>query len=152
MTIYTLEKEQVVTANLDQTWSFLENPANLNTITPEDLNFSIISPLPETMYNGLIIEYRISIPLFGVKKWIAEIKHIRDKKSFVDEQRLGPYTFWYHYHELNETASGVRVFDRVNYVMPFGPVGSLLHALFVKKTLDRIFDYRKAKIAEILGQ
>lgn len=149
--MHTLEREQLVTANLDHTWNFLKNPANLNIITPEDLQFSIISAVPEAMYNGLIIEYRISIPLFGTQKWIAEIKHIREKKSFVDEQRLGPYAFWYHYHELTAMKEGVRVTDRVYYAVPYGMAGRLLHILFIRKTLERIFDYRKAKIAEILG-
>ncbi len=45
--MYTLEKEQLVTASLEHSWSFLKNPANLNLITPEDLHFLIISPVPE---------------------------------------------------------------------------------------------------------
>ena len=78
--MYTLEKEQVVTASLEDSWSFLKNPANLNRITPADLHFLIISPVPEDMFDGLIIEYRISIPIFGAQRWLAEIKHIRLKK------------------------------------------------------------------------
>ena len=98
--MYTLEREQLVTASLEESWNFLKNPANLNLITPRDLNFLIISTVPEDMFDGLIIEYRISIPIFGAQRWLAEMKHIRQKKSFVDEQRIGPYTFWYHYSIL----------------------------------------------------
>lgn len=149
--MYTLEKEQFIATSLEQAWNFLRNPANLNMITPEDLHFTIISPVPDTMYNGLIIEYRVSIPLFGTQPWVAEIKHIHDQKSFVDEQRIGPYTFWYHYHELSETENGIKVIDRVYYAVPFGIAGRLLHKFFIKKTLERIFDYRKTKLNEILG-
>ncbi len=149
--MYTIEKEQLVTACLDECWNFLKNPANLNLITPADLHFLIISPVPEDMFNGLIIEYRISIPLFGAQRWLAEIKHIRHQKSFVDEQRIGPYTFWYHYHELTVTPKGVKLTDRVHYAVPYGIFGRLLHSLFIKKTLHRIFAYRQAKIHEILG-
>jgi ligand-binding SRPBCC domain-containing protein len=88
--MYTLAKEQLVTASLKECWNFLKNPANLNVITPDDLDFLIISPVPEDMFDGLIIDYRISIPLFGAQRWLAEIKHIRHQKSFVDEQRIGP--------------------------------------------------------------
>ena len=150
--MYTLEKEQLVTASLEESWSFLKNPANLNLITPADLHFLIISPVPEDMFDGLIIEYRISIPIFGAQRWLAEIKHIRQKKSFVDEQRIGPYTFWYHYHELTATPKGVKLIDRVHYAVPYGIFGRLLHRLFIRKTLQRIFEYRQAKICEILGQ
>ena len=148
--MYTLETELTVQAGLQETWDFLENPANLNSITPPDLHFEIISEVPEVMFDGLIIEYRIKIPFLGRQKWIAEIKHIRDKHSFVDEQRLGPYRFWYHYHEITETKHGVRVIDKVCYAVPFGPFGRLVHLVYIRKTLERIFAYRKIKLAEIL--
>ena len=147
--MYTLEREQLVPVNLDVAWDFLKNPANLNSITPEDLHFTIISSVPDIMYDGLIIEYRVSIPMFGIQTWVAEIKHIREKKSFVDEQRIGPYKFWYHYHELQETDQGTKVLDRVHYAVPFGYAGRILHHFFIRKTLDRIFDYRKRKIQEL---
>ena len=149
--MYTLEREQLVPVNLDVAWDFLKNPANLNSITPEDLHFTIISSVPDIMYDGLIIEYRVSIPMFGIQTWVAEIKHIREKKSFVDEQRIGPYKFWYHYHELQETDQGTKVLDRVHYAVPFGYAGRILHHFFIRKTLDRIFDYRKRKIQELFG-
>lgn len=150
--MYILEKEQFIATSLERAWNFLKDPANLNTITPEDLHFTIISPVPDIMFEGMIIEYRVAIPLFGTRRWIAEIKHIREKKSFVDEQRIGPYAFWYHYHELAETEKGIRINDRVYYAVPFGIAGRLLHGMFIKRNLERIFAYRQTKLAEILGQ
>jgi len=148
--MYTLETEQIVKAGLEQTWDFLKNPANLNSITPDDLHFDIISNVPDVMFDGLIIEYRITIPFLGKQNWVAEIKHIRDKHSFVDEQRVGPYRFWYHYHEIKETKAGVKIIDRVYYAVPFGLFGRLLHTIYIRKTLERIFAHRKIKLAEIL--
>ncbi|MDH3328313.1 MAG: SRPBCC family protein [Desulfobulbaceae bacterium] len=150
--MYTLERHQLVRTSLENAWKLLKNPANLNTITPEDLCFEIISEVPEEMFHGLLVEYRIKIPLLGTRKWLAEIKHIRQFRSFVDEQRLGPYSFWYHYHELLPEEKGVRITDRVYYKVPFGVFGRIVHFFFIRKTLDRIFDYRKEKISAILEQ
>ena len=150
--MYTLEQEQLVNADLERCWNFLKSPANLNLITPDDLHFQIVSSVPEDMYNGLIIEYRISIPVIGVQRWVAEIKHIRQNQSFVDEQRIGPYTFWYHYHELLATPDGTTLIDRVYYGVPYSIFGRLLHSLFIRKTLERIFTYRHAKLAELLDR
>ncbi len=150
--MHTLERHQTVRTSLENAWDFLKNPANLNSITPEDLHFQIISDIPEVMFDGLMIEYRIKIPLIGTRKWLAEIKHIREQRSFVDEQRIGPYNLWYHYHELNQEENGVRITDRVYYKIPFGILGELINTLFVQKTLERIFDYRKEKVREILEQ
>ena len=149
--MYFLEREQVVHTSLVEAWSFLSNPANLNKITPDDLDFQITSSIPEVMFNGLIIEYRIKIPFFGIQQWVAEIKHIKEFHSFVDEQRLGPYSFWYHYHELNEAKNSVKLIDRVYYEVPWSFAGRLLHGIIIRKTLDRIFDHRCKKLAEIFN-
>ena len=149
--MYTLIKEQFVQATIAEVWAFLKNPSNLDLITPPDLQFEIISLLPEEMFDGLIIEYRINLPMFGKRQWVAEIKHIREKCSFVDEQRMGPYRFWYHYHAMVQEGGQVKIIDKVHYALPFGPFGRLLHGVYVGGILDRIFRYRKDKLAEILN-
>jgi ligand-binding SRPBCC domain-containing protein len=133
--MYTLYREQYVTATLAEVWDLLKNPANLDLITPPDLQFKIVSPVPREMFDGLIIEYRIRIPWFGLHSWIAEIKHIREMYSFVDEQRIGPYAFWYHYHQIEEEGGRVRLIDRVNYEVPFSIFGRIIHFFFIRKTL-----------------
>jgi len=35
--------------------------------------------------------------------------------------------------------------------MPFGAVGTLAHRLLIGRDLERIFDYRSAAVAELLG-
>lgn len=104
------------------------------------------------MYNGLMIEYRVGIPLMGKQTWLTEIKHVRENHSFVDEQRVGPYKIWYHYHGIEPHSEGVRFIDRVNYVMPFGMLGSIAHSLYVKKKLRYIFDFRAQAISRLLGR
>ena len=148
--MYTLNREQYVTTTLAAAWDLLKDPANLDLITPEDLQFQIISPVPREMFNGLIVEYRIRIPWVGLHAWVAEIKHIKEKHSFVDEQRLGPYRFWYHYHQIDAEDGRVKIIDRVYYEIPFGILGRILHFFFIRRTLKRIFDYRKEKLAAIL--
>ena len=148
--MYTLYREQYLTATLAEAWDLLKNPANLDRITPPDLQFQIVSSVPEEMFNGLIIDYRIKIPWFGMHAWIAEIKHIKERHSFVDEQRIGPYKFWYHYHQIDAEDGRIKLTDRVYYEVPYGIIGKILHLLFIRKTLNRIFDYRKEKLEELL--
>jgi hypothetical protein len=58
------------------------------------MRFDITSKhIPKKMYEGMIISYKIS-PLLSIKiDWVAEITHIREKEFFIDEQRIGPYSF-----------------------------------------------------------
>ena len=149
--IHKLYREQTISTEIEKAWEFIRTPRNLNRITPDDMSFEIVSDLPEEMYNGLLIEYKIGIPIIGKQTWLSELKHIRDRHSFVDEQRFGPYKFWYHYHEIREVDSGICFVDRVNYIMPFGPIGAIARELYVKKQLNKIFDYRREAMQKYLG-
>ena len=41
---------------------------------------------------------------------------------------------------------GVFVDDVVEYELPFGPLGAIAHALFVRRQLRQIFDYRELAV------
>jgi ligand-binding SRPBCC domain-containing protein len=150
--MYKLHRETVVKTTLEKAWAFIQNPANLNLITPDDMSFEIRSELPERMFEGMLVEYRVKIPVLGIRPWLSELKHIVPGRSFVDEQRIGPYALWYHYHGLEETDEGIKFIDEVTYEVPFGLIGRIAHALFIRKTLDRIFDFREACFARIFEQ
>jgi len=150
--MHILEQNQILPVSIETLWNFVQNPENLDHITPPDLKFVIVNDVPEIMFDGLIIEYQITVPLFGKQQWVTEIKHIIENRSFVDEQRLGPYRFWYHYHQLSQEESGTKMFDQIYYELPYGPLGKVFHYLTVNKTLKRIFDYRKETLSVMFGQ
>lgn len=148
--IHRIQKEQVIATDIETAWNFIRKPSNLNEITPDSLDFTIISDVPDIMYDGLLIEYRIGMPLIGRQPWLTEIKHVRDHHSFVDEQRIGPYKMWLHYHEITEVEGGVRFCDEVHYTMHAGPIGELVHALYVRKQVEQIFNYRETALPRAL--
>ena len=150
--MYILNQTQILPVPIETLWKFVQNPKNLDSITPPDLKFLIVNEVPEIMFDGLIIEYHITVPLFGKQQWVTEIKHIEENRSFVDEQRLGPYRFWYHYHLLTQVESGTKMLDQVYYQLPYGPLGKVLRFLMIKKTLTRIFDYRKETLASMFDR
>ena len=150
--MHFLERSIILNATTDQLWAFLATPANLNELTPPQLQFKILSALPDQMYNGLTILYAVRIPLFGTRRWLTEIKHIRTGEYFVDEQRLGPYRYWYHEHRLEPVGENqTRMIDRVSYQLPFGVLGLLVHKVWVKKMLEQIFDYRSERLAKLFA-
>lgn len=149
--MYALYKETLAETTLDAAWEFISHPANLNLITPDDMEFEILTDLPDEMYDGLLVAYRVKIPAIGNRLWLSELKHIVHKRSFVDEQKIGPYKLWYHYHAIEETQAGIRFIDHVTYEVPFGVVGKAMHALFIRKTLDRIFDCREQRMRSLLN-
>ena len=151
MKIYTLQAKQNIPISLQEAWDFLSDPKNLKTITPDYMGFQILSGAEKQMYAGQIIQYIVT-PVAGIKtKWVTEITHAVDKKYFVDDQRFGPYALWHHKHFIKEIPGGVEMEDIIDYKVPFGLLGQLIHPVLVKPKLKEIFDYRRNKLIEMFG-
>ena len=151
MKIYTLHKKQQLPISLDTAWEFLSNPKNLKTITPDYMSFTIVSEIDRPLYTGQIIQYIVT-PLLGIKtKWVSEITHIEEKKYFVDEQMYGPYALWHHKHFIKEIDGGVEMEDIIDYKVPLGILGQIVHPFIVKPKLEEIFNYRQEKLEELFG-
>lgn len=144
--LYQLKRTQLVNTDLETCWNFFMNPANLAHITPDYMNFRVLTEQPERSYEGLIIHYRMNPVLKIPIRWTTEITHIRENSYFVDEQRKGPYRMWHHEHRFEETASGVLMTDLVSYIVPFGILGRFANWLFVRRQLETIFNYREKVI------
>jgi ligand-binding SRPBCC domain-containing protein len=152
MKLYQLKSKQFLPISLDEAWTFLSEPRNLKTITPEYMGFEICDGADRPMYQGQIIQYIVT-PVLGIKtKWVTEITHVLDKSFFVDEQRFGPYAFWHHKHFLKEVPGGVEMEDIIDYKIPFGILGQLVHPILVKPKLNEIFNYRQHKLEALFGK
>jgi ligand-binding SRPBCC domain-containing protein len=147
--MYQLRRKQLVKTDIATCWDFFSSPANLSKITPTYMGFDVRSEVPERMYEGLMIEYRVR-PLLGIPmKWVTEITHVKDYQFFVDEQRIGPYKLWHHEHHFMETPEGIEMTDIVSYELPFGALGSMVHPFLVEKKLNEIFAHRFKVVDEL---
>ena len=147
--VYRLHTKQFLPISLSEAWDFLSDPANLQKITPSYMGFNIVSGADRKMFPGQIIQYIVT-PVLGIKtNWVTEITHVLDKEYFVDEQRFGPYALWHHKHFLKEVQGGVEMEDIIDYKVPFGILGRLVHPFIVKPKLSEIFDFRKTKLEEL---
>lgn len=151
MKVHLLERTQTIPQSRRETFAFFSDAFNLERITPPFLRFRILTPPPIQMEQGTLIEYRLRLfgaPIF----WRTLIEHWVPEEFFVDTQIAGPYTLWRHTHTFEEISPGMTLMrDRVEYSIPFGALGTLAHAFFVKRLLNIIFDYRAAMTARLLG-
>jgi len=149
--VYRLSSKQQLPITINEAWEFLSNPNNLKAITPKYMSFDIISGADKPMYAGQIIQYIVT-PIFGINTtWVTEITHMVENEYFVDEQRFGPYALWHHKHFIKPIDGGVEMEDIIDYKIPFGFVGRLVHPFVVKPKLKEIFKYRQAKLIEVFG-
>lgn len=153
MGFYQLHTTQKIPASVEKVWDFISSPGNLKKITPEYMGFDITSKnLPEKMYPGMIISYKVS-PVMGIKTtWVTEITHVKEQEYFVDEQRVGPYFMWHHEHKIEAIPGGVLMTDIVSYKPPFGFLGSIANEIMIKHKLKEIFDFRTKAVEKLFGK
>ena len=151
--VHSIRTVQRLPITLDEAWEFFSRPDNLKHITPGDMGFDITSQYHgEKMYPGQIIEYRLKLMGFIKLYWMTEITHVQEKVFFVDEQRFGPYALWHHQHHFTPLEHGVEMTDIVHYKIPMGPLGAIAQAVYVKKQVKHIFDYRFEKVETLFGK
>lgn len=147
---HTLRREQWIPRPIEEVFDFFSDAANLGTITPPWLGFRILTPGAIRTRAGTRIQYRLAwhgIPV----SWKTEIRRWEPPFRFMDAQLAGPYRLWHHTHGFQAHAGGTRMTDVVRYRLPLGILGTVVHALKVRRDVERIFDYRFRRIAELFA-
>lgn len=145
---YVLSSTQFIKAPQQQVWEFFSGARNLGRVTPRPMDFVIHTPDPRTEA-GAVIDYTLR-PIFGIPAhWQTLIDEVEAPHRFRDIQAKGPYKSWVHEHRFSPEGEGVRMEDRVEYELPFGPLGTLGQRLFVRAQLEYIFDFRATAIEAI---
>lgn len=145
-----LIRRQFLPRPIDEVFAFFADARNLESITPGFLHFRILTPMPIAMAPGALIDYRLR--LFGWPiAWRTRIETFEPLRRFTDVQLRGPYRRWHHLHEFTPVDGGTLMVDCVEYEIPYGALGALAHVAFVRRTLERIFDYRRDQVARLLG-
>lgn len=146
---YTLERDQLIPLTREKVFEFFSDAFNLERLTPPFLNFQILTPAPIDIKKDTLIDYRIR--LFGIPmRWRTRIERFEPDDAFVDNQIRGPYTLWHHTHTFETTDEGTLMRDIVRYRLPLGPLGAIAHWLFVRRTLEAIFNYRRDALDDAL--
>ena len=148
---YSLEREQVIARSQSETFRFFSDAFNLERITPRFLRFRILTERPLTMCAGTILDYELRI--LGVwVRWRTLIEVWEPESRFEDTQTKGPYREWRHIHSFEALGSDRTLMrDRVEYSLPLGLLGRLVHWLGVRAMLEKIFEYRAQAIEELLS-
>lgn len=144
----TFHTEQWLPRPIEDVFAFFADARNLQVLTPEWLDFSIITRMPVALRQGALIDYRLSVHGFRLR-WQSEITAWNPPSLFVDEQRRGPYKLWVHEHRFDRRDGGTEVTDHVRYVPPGG---WLVDRLFVRRDIERIFGYRRGKLDALFGK
>lgn len=134
---------------VEEIFPFFAAAENLERITPPELRFRIVTPLPIDMREGALIDYRLR--LSGVPfGWRTEITGWDPPRSFTDAQLRGPYHTWIHRHAFEPDGEETLMTDEVRYRLPLWPFGEVALPV-VRRQLWRIFTHRAEVIGRLLG-
>ncbi len=150
MSTYQYTTSQFLPIDINKAWDFFSSPHNLPLITPPELDFKILTELnKEEIFEGQLIDYTVT-PLFGIPlRWQTRIDKMKKENFFIDSQIKGPYKLWEHKHYFTKYRNGVLMKDEVNYQLPLGFIGRMMHAILVRKKIENIFAYRRQKLEKI---
>ncbi len=144
---YVLRSEVTLPASRDTLFEFFSDAFQLEKITPPWLNFQVLTPAPIQIQTGTLIDYRLRLRVIPIR-WRTEISSWNPPHSFTDRQLKGPYYLWEHFHKFEEVDGGTLVTDEVRYQVPGA---ALVHSLFVKRELRKIFQYRHDRMVELFS-
>jgi len=147
--LHLLRAELRIERPLEEVFPFFAAAENLERITPPELRFRIVTPLPVPIHRGALIDYRLrlnGVP-FG---WRTEITVWDPPHAFEDTQVRGPYHTWIHRHAFEADGDATRTVDEVRYRLPLWPLGELALPI-VTRQLRRIFSYRAGVIRRVFG-
>lgn len=132
----------------EELFPFFADAGNLDAITPPWLHFAIATPHPIQMGVGTLIDYRLRVRGMPLR-WRTLIREWQPPHRFVDEQLCGPYRQWIHEHTFNARDGGTLVRDVVQYAVP---LDFIMHPLFVRRDIEKIFAFRKEALRAKFGQ
>jgi ligand-binding SRPBCC domain-containing protein len=137
---YVLNREQWLPRPIDEVFKFFSRPENLQQITPSWLSFSMVEA-PASLQAGSLIRYRLRLHWIPIR-WTTEISEWNPPRGFVDRAVSGPYALWNHEHIFTPERSGTMMRDRVTYALPLAGIGRFAHWAWVRRDVERIFDFR----------
>ena len=132
----TFVRSVVIDAPVETVFAFHEREDALPLLTPPFPPVRLVSKTGG-LEPGSRVELRV-----GFLRWVAVHTAYEKDRLFVDEQREGPFALWVHRHEFEDLGCASRLTDRVQYLLPGGPLVNLLFAWTVTLGLHQMFRHR----------
>ena len=135
------EKASRIAAPPDRVFAFHESPGALQQLIPPWENVRVISGGGSLRVGErVILRMKLGpIPL----DWVAEHFAYDPPHLFADRQISGPFAKWEHRHHFGDDGKGGTILrDEVEYTPPLGWIGRILGGPFIRRKLERMFDYR----------
>ncbi|MBB6431663.1 TIGR01777 family oxidoreductase [Algisphaera agarilytica] len=140
------EKVTEIPAPQHEVFAWHTRPGAFERLTPPWDNTKVLE------FGGIRDGERVTLRVMAPwpRKWVAEHEDFIAGLQFKDRQVSGPFSEWVHTHRVEPTLDGNALRcvmrDSIELKPPFGPLGSLAYALFIRKQIKKMFDHRHATL------
>ena len=86
--------------------------------------------------------------LFKTRQFTSRITKMKSPDFFVDEMIKGDFKSFHHEHHFKATTNGTIMIDLLNFETPYGNIGKIANALFLKSYIEKFLIKRNTVIKE----
>ncbi len=134
-------KESRINARPEVVFRFHESPGALKALIPPWEKMEVAESAG-SLRPGSKVVLRGRLGPFPIQ-WVAVHTEYDPPRLFADRQESGPFTWWYHRHRFFDDGQGGPIMrDEVEYKAPLGIIGGWLGGRFIRRKLERMFEYR----------
>lgn len=137
----TFVRRSRIEASAADVYAWHATPDALNKLTPSDEAAKIMEKTGG-IERGARVVLEVGKWPFR-QRWVAVHGDFEVGRFFTDEQVSGPFAYWKHTHTFKPQGSDASILeDRVEYALPFGFLGRWLGGWFVRRKLEKLFEFR----------
>lgn len=149
MTIYTVERTVFIRAPITAVFSFHLDVKNLSKISPPGMRAELIKE--EGLGLGRMLYLKITQFGFFTSKWVVRIDEYDPPNRLTDQVLSGPLPYFRHTRTFKSPHPAfTELHDKLEYALPFGPIGRLANKLSVRKMIENMFAHRQRVTKESL--
>ena len=142
--------ETVIDGPAEEVFRWHAEPGALERLTPPWESLEVVQRAPGVRDGDRGI-LRVRVGPFHVR-WEFEHRDYVEGRQFRDVQISGPFRRWDHTHRITPRGpTSCRLEDRLEYELPFGILGNLLGGWFVRRKLEKLFQYRHRVTIEAIA-
>ncbi len=139
----TFIRRSRISATAEDVYAWHASPGALERLTPPWERVKVLENTGGIERGARVVLQVGRWPLRS--RWVAEHQDFQRGRYFSDVQVSGPFTYWKHVHSFEpDGPAACFLEDRVEYALPFGALGRWFGGWFVRRKLERLFEYRHA--------
>lgn len=148
----TFIRRSRISATAEDVYAWHASPGALERLTPPWERVKVLENTGGIERGARVVLQVGRWPLRS--RWVAEHQDFQRGRYFSDVQVSGPFAYWKHVHSFEPDGPAASFLeDRVEYALPLGALGRWFAGWYVRRKLEKLFEYRHAVTArEVVGR